>query len=70
MGCMQALTNGWCRIVIVLVTGGRVVIVVVVYRLVGIIVLLFSQEVGVEVPVEVKMGFNICIHTKKKKSGL
>lgn len=70
VGCMQALTNGWRRVVIVLVTGGRVVIVVVVYRLVGVIVLLLSQEVRVEVSVEVKMGFNICIHAKEKKSGI
>lgn len=38
-----------------MVTGRRVVIVVVVHRLVGIIVLLLPEEVGVEVSVEVKM---------------
>lgn len=57
VGCMQALTNGWRRVVIVLVTRGRVVIIVVVYRLVGVIVLLLSQEVRMEVSVEVKMGY-------------
>lgn len=55
VGCVQALAN--CRrrvvVVVVVVTGGRVVVVVVVDWLVGVIVLLLPQEVGVEVPVEV-----------------
>ena len=50
MGCVQALANSWSGVVIVvMVTGRRVVIVVVVHRLVGIVVLLLSEEVGVEI---------------------
>lgn len=67
MGCMQPLANSWGRIVIVVVvTRRRVVIVVVVDRLVGIIVLLLTEEVGVEVSVEVKM----CLVINRQSGGL
>lgn len=64
MGCMQPLANSWRRVVIVMVTRRRVVIVVV-YRLVGIIVLLLPEEVGVEVSVEVKMCLVIGSQSEK-----
>lgn len=67
MGRMQPFTNGWCWIVIVvMVTRRRVVIVVVVHRLVGIIVLLLPEEVGVEVSVEVK----VCLVIEEKPVAL
>lgn len=54
MGCMQPLADRWHGVVIVMV-GRRRVVVVVVDRLVGVIVLLLPEEIGVEVSVEVKM---------------
>lgn len=55
VGCMQPFTNGWGRVVIVvMVTRGRVVIIIVVHGLVGIVVLLLPEKVGVEVSVETK----------------
>lgn len=58
--CVQALANRRRRVVVVVVvTGGRVVVVVVVDWLVGIIVLLLTQEVGVEVPAKVELDFII-----------
>lgn len=52
---MQSFPNSWGWVVIVVMrTVGRVVIVVVVCRLVGIIVLLFTEEVGVEVSADTK----------------
>lgn len=57
MGSMQPLTHRWSRVVIVVMVTRRKVVVVVVHRLVGIIVLLLTEEVGVEVSVEVKMPF-------------
>lgn len=69
---MQALANRRRRVVVVVVvvSGGRVVVVVVVDWLVGVIVLLLPQEIGVEVPVEVEVDFivrrNIAVsHTQK-----
>lgn len=55
VGCMQTLPNSRRRVVIVImVTKRGIVIIIVVDRLVGIIVFLFPQEVGVEVSVEAK----------------
>lgn len=56
MGCMQPLTDSWRRVVIVIMVTRRRVVIVVVHRLVGIIVLLLPEKVGVKVSVEVKMS--------------
>lgn len=56
MGCVQALANSRCRVVVVVMMSGRsVVIVVVVHRLVGVIVLLLPKQVGVQVSAGVKI---------------
>lgn len=50
MSCMQPLTDwrGWI-IVVVMVTLGRVVVIVVVGRLIGVVVFLLAEEVGMKV---------------------
>ena len=55
MGCVQALANSWGGVVVVVVVSRRGVVVVVVHRLVALIVLLFPEEVGVEVSEEGNM---------------
>lgn len=72
VGCVQALANRRRRVivVVVVVSGGRVVVVVVVDWLVGVIVLLLPEEIGVEVPVEVEVDFivrrNIAVSQTQK----
>lgn len=53
MGCVQALTNSRCRVVVVMMSRRSVVIVV--HRLVGVIVLLLPKQVGVQVSAGVKI---------------
>lgn len=56
VGCVQALSNRWCRVVVVVMMSRRsVVIVVIVHRLVGVIVLLLPKQVGVQVSAGVKI---------------
>lgn len=61
VGGVQALADRRRRVVVVVVVaaGRRVVVVVVVDWLVGVIVLLLPQEVGVQVPAEVEMDFTM-----------
>lgn len=65
MGSMQALANSRGRVVIIIMVTRRRVVVIVVHRLVGVVVLLLPEEVGVEVSVELKMALVIDSQSQK-----